>query len=108
MNCIDQEDDVTIDQQVQTVLEENAIDQRRGFRPRPIDFPRPNIPCDANDPCKLRLMNLKHRRNAKMARKETKNVANVTLMESNELSSAPAPASAGKKYQKVKNSNPRG
>ena len=29
-------------------------------------------------------------------------------MASNELSSAPAPASAGKKYQKVKNSNPRG
>ena len=78
---LDQEDDVTIDQQVQTMLEENAIDQRRGFRPRPIDFPRPNIPCDANDPCKLRLMNLKHRRNAKMARKETKNVANVTVTE---------------------------
>ena len=29
-------------------------------------------------------------------------------MDSNELSSAPAPASAGKKYQKVKNSNPWG
>ena len=78
---LDQEDDVTIDQQVQTMLEENAIDQRRGFRPRPIDFPRPNISCDANDHTKLRLMNLKHRRNAKMARKETKNVANVTVTE---------------------------
>ena len=61
-------------------IEENDIGSG-DFTEGPIDF-GPNVPCgrDVDDPFKSRLMNLKHRRNAKMARKE-RHVANVTVTE---------------------------